>query len=121
MKMTLEEEVVGSGRFACVIGGMTLLVGSLVLFSVWMPLAAMGLTDLILFAFGCLYLVASLTAIQIFIALMKRKGHSFEHGIGWLWFVGIFATPITLGILVLALPEAKDDQPLVDSVELPNF
>lgn len=51
--------------------------------------------------------VAFLMATNLFIEAAKRKGH-YENGAGLLWFIGIFATPIAVGLYVLSLPDLKD-------------
>lgn len=125
MREKLEQEISESGGFACKVVGIVLLISLVAgpfLTLLMMPFNAIGLTDFLApIIFIGVYLVASLTVIRIFIVLAREKGYFRKGGTGWLWFVGICTTPITVGILVLALPEAKDDQPLVDSVDLPNF
>ena len=51
-----------------------------------------------------LYLAAALAAITLFTDIAKMKGH-YKDGTGVLWFIGLFATPICLGLLVAALPD----------------
>ena len=55
---------------------------------------------------GILVLVAWLAAISLFIKAGKAKGYSMENA--WLlWFVGIFATPVAVGLYVAALPDRR--------------
>lgn len=51
-------------------------------------------------------LAAWLMAINLFAKIAKSKGY-FEDGAGTLWFIGIFATPIVVGLYVAALPDKK--------------
>lgn len=56
-----------------------------------------------------LVLVGWLVAIQLLINAGKQKGHFKDGGEGVLWFVGIFATPIVVGLYILALPDKRAD------------
>lgn len=121
----LEKEIIASGQFACKVTGIVLLVsviaGPLVQMML-IPFNAAGLTDfLVPVVFGAVYLVASLTVIRIFIELAKGKGYFRNEGTGWLWFVGLCTTPITLGLLVLALPDSDGTVDAVVESDLPNF
>lgn len=48
---------------------------------------------------------AFLVAISYFIDIAKKKGHYVNGGAGMLWYIGIFTTPITVGLYVLMLPD----------------
>ena len=70
-------------------------------------------------------LVAWLMAINLFVGIGKSKGY-FEDGAGMLWFIGIFATPIVVGLYVAALPDknaprAKGEKRPVANDELPSI
>lgn len=52
-------------------------------------------------------LAAWLVAINLFVDLAKEKGH-FKDGAGTLWFIGLFATPIVVGLYVVALPDKSN-------------
>lgn len=49
-------------------------------------------------------LIAWLMAISLFVGIAKDKGYC-KDGAGALWFIGIFATPIAVGLYVAALPD----------------
>lgn len=51
-------------------------------------------------------LCAWLAAIALFIGVRKDKGYSSE-GEWLLWVIGIFATPIVVGLFVIALPDKR--------------
>ena len=53
-------------------------------------------------------IVAFFMSIELFIEVAQKKGHFVESGTGKLWFIGIFATPIVVGLYVLGLPDLKD-------------
>lgn len=52
-------------------------------------------------------IVAYVMAIKLFIDLAKNNGFCEDGGSGKLWFIGIFTTPIVIGIYVLALINQK--------------
>lgn len=52
-------------------------------------------------------LVAWLMAINLFINAAKEKGYYKDGGAGMLWFIGIFATPIVVGIYTSSLPDKR--------------
>ena len=56
--------------------------------------------------FGIIVLSAWCVAINLFIGIGKSKGHPMENA-GLLWFVGIFATPLAVGLYVAALPDRR--------------
>lgn len=49
-------------------------------------------------------LIAWIMAISLFVEIAKDKGYC-KNGAGALWFIGIFATPIAVGLYVAALPD----------------
>ena len=51
-------------------------------------------------------LCAWIAAIALFIGVKREKGYSSE-GNGLLWIIGIFATPIVVGLYVIALPDKR--------------
>ena len=55
--------------------------------------------------FGLIALGAWIAATGMFIELAKQKGYYEQGGSGALWFIGIFATPIVVGLYVIALPD----------------
>ena len=70
-------------------------------------------TALVLIIF-ILCLVATFMAIAQLIGAARMKGHG-QDGTGLLWFIGIFASPIVLGLLTASLPDrgaqAQKDTP----------
>ena len=56
---------------------------------------------------ACLGIVAWLTAISMFIDAAKAKGYTMSET-KYMWFVGIFLTPITAGLYVAALPDKSN-------------
>ena len=56
----------------------------------------------VLIVIGILAFVAWLWSINLFAAEAKRKGHG---NTGVLWFMGIFATPIVVGLYTAQLPD----------------
>lgn len=71
-------------------------------------LALFAVLALIAFAM-CLY------AIHMFIEIGKAKGYSMDNAVS-LWLIGIFTTPITVGIYVAALPDNRI-RPLVSETK----
>lgn len=65
-----------------------------------------GLITLITLALCIAVLVAWIMAIAMFVEIAEEKGH-YRNGAGLLWFVGLFASPIVLGLYVAALPDKK--------------
>lgn len=65
-----------------------------------------GFFIFVVVAVGVLVLFAWVLAISLFIKAGKAKGHSMENA-GLLWFVGIFATPIVVGMYVASLPDKR--------------
>lgn len=63
------------------------------------------LPALLLIALIVLVFVAFLVSINLFIEAAKQKGHYKDGGSAILWFVGIFATPIVVGLYTSALPD----------------
>lgn len=54
-------------------------------------------------------LLAWLTSINLFIKTGVAKGYTMANK-GLLWFVGIFATPLAVGLYVAALPDLTPRQ-----------
>ena len=65
-----------------------------------------GFILFIMFAITVAVLVAWLMATNLFIKIARAKGY-YKDGAGLLWFIGIFATPIVVGIYVAALPDKR--------------
>ena len=61
---------------------------------------------LILIIVSALVLVAWLLSIDMFINVGKAKGYSMANS-GKLWFIGIVATPLVVGLYVAALPDNR--------------
>lgn len=62
-----------------------------------------GFLVLLFFCFAIAVLVAFLVSINLFVERAREKGHFEKTGL--LWFIGIFATPIVVGLYVLSLPD----------------
>lgn len=67
---------------------------------------------LIFFVIIILFLVlaAWLAPISLFIKAAKEKGYYEHGGTGLLWFIGIFATPIVVGLYTASLPDLRDQK-----------
>lgn len=57
-----------------------------------------------------LYICASICAIETLLRIVKMKGHHKENKV-LLCFIGLFATPICLGLIVCALPDRGRENP----------
>ena len=55
---------------------------------------------------SALVLTAWLLSIDMFINVGKAKGYSMANS-GKLWFIGIVATPLVVGLYVAALPDNR--------------
>lgn len=64
----------------------------------------MEITTVIILIISLVCLCASLIAISELIDAARMKGHC-QDGAGLLWFVGIFASPIVLGLITVSLPD----------------
>ena len=51
-------------------------------------------------------LAARVVAINLLIKAGRAKGYAMENA-GILWFVGIFATPIVVGLYIASLPDNR--------------
>ena len=60
----------------------------------------------ITFVISVLVIVAYFMSISMFTKVAQAKGH-YLSGTGKLWFIGIFATPLILGIYVASLPDVN--------------
>lgn len=58
---------------------------------------------LLFFCFAIAVLAAFLVSINLFVERAREKGYFEKTGL--LWFIGIFATPIVVGLYVLSLPD----------------
>lgn len=54
-----------------------------------------------------LVLAACVASISLFIQAAQEKGYYEHGGTGLLWFIGLFATPIVVGLFVASLPDLK--------------
>lgn len=61
---------------------------------------------LFLIIVSVLVLTAWLLSIDMFINAGKAKGYSMANS-GKLWFIGIIATPLVVGLYVAALPDSR--------------
>ncbi len=81
------------------------------------------MTDIILII-AILVLIAFLLSIDLFIQAAKEKGYYEDNqGVGKLWFIGIFATPLVVGIYTASLPDLRLSQrkkPVEIDSELPE-
>lgn len=59
------------------------------------------------FFLGIIALGAWLLAINMFIEAAREKGYYKDGGAGQLWFIGIFATPIVVGLYTTSLPDKR--------------
>lgn len=69
-----------------------------------------GFESLIVLVFLLLVLVAFLASISLFIDAAKEKGYYKNGGTGILWFIGIFATPIVVGLYTASLPDLRNQK-----------
>ena len=67
----------------------------------------MGVFAIVIGVLVVVVLVAWLLAINLFINAAKEKGYYKDGGAGMLWFIGIFATPIVVGIYTSSLPDKR--------------
>ena len=66
--------------------------------------AALNMTIMACVIFAC-FVVAYFMSISMMVHSAVEKGCPW--GKGRLWFIGIFTTPITLGVIVAGLPDRK--------------
>lgn len=66
--------------------------------------AAMITTIIVCVIFAC-FVVAYFMSISMMVHSAIEKGCTWSKG--RLWFIGIFTTPITLGVIVAGLPDRK--------------
>lgn len=74
-----------------------------------MKIVGVGMPELftfIVFVVPIAALVAWLLAINLLIKVGEAKGHALSNK-GLLWFIGIFATPIVVGLYIIALPDRR--------------
>lgn len=72
-----------------------------------MKIVGVGMSELfIVFVIPIVVLVAWLLAINLLIKVGEAKGHALSNK-GLLWFIGIFATPIVVGLYIIALPDRR--------------
>lgn len=86
-----------------------------------MKTESFGSLEVVFFLVIVLMIAAGLVAINLFVDLAKEKGH-YRDDANILWFIGIFASPIVLGIYVMALSNKSSKDSSVDiSKELPSL
>lgn len=86
-----------------------------------MKTASFGLVEVVFFLVLVAMVAAGLVAISLFVDLAKEKGH-YRDDANVLWFIGIFASPIVLGIYVMALSNKSSKASSVDiSKVLPSL
>lgn len=68
-----------------------------------------------------IYFATSVVSIKGFISIIQTKGYFQENNTVWLWLIGLFTTPITLGLFTVALPEKKSDEASDEAAEFPSF
>lgn len=71
---------------------------------------ASGILILFMIVIMFLVLAAWLVSISLFIKAAKEKGYYEHGGTGLLWFIGIFATPIVVGLYTTSLPDLRDQK-----------
>lgn len=64
--------------------------------------------EIILFLLAIVMLIAWLVSISKLIEIYKQKCSDEDSSVGILWFIGIFASPIVLGLYICALPDSSD-------------
>lgn len=67
-----------------------------------------------------LILAAWLVSISLMVKAAKEKGHHLD-GAGKLWFIGIFASPIVLGLYTASLPDRNVPRTRDVDDELPTI
>lgn len=86
-----------------------------------MKTASFGLVEVVFFLVLVAMIAAGLVAISLFVDLAKEKGH-YRDDANVLWFIGIFASPVVLGIYVMALSNKSPKASSADiSKELPSL
>lgn len=86
-----------------------------------MKITSFGLVEVIFFLVLVAMIAAGLVAISLFVDLAKEKGH-YRDDANALWFIGIFASPVVLGIYVMALSNKSSKASSADiSKELPSL
>ena len=65
-------------------------------------------TSVILIVLAVVILIAWILAIAMMIDAGRAKGYFGGGKTGLLWFVGIFASPIVLGLYVASLPDRSE-------------
>lgn len=75
--------------------------------------------------FGIILAIAAIAAwcltIGLFIEVAKEKGYYKKEGAGILWFIGLFATPIVVGLYVTALPDKHSEERYLDRDDAANI
>lgn len=95
-----------------------------------MKIGFFGVSDFVALFYFCVFvavIAAWLIAIRLLIQSGEAKGYSMDNR-KLLWFVGIFATPIVVGLYVISLPDkSSQNQRFVapsmssESVSMPNL
>lgn len=69
-----------------------------------MKILGMGMPEMVIMLIYLVPFIACLIAISLIVKAAQAKGWH-KDGTGKLWFIGIFATPVVLGLYVAALPD----------------
>lgn len=72
----------------------------------------------LIFIIAIVVLVAWCMAISLLVEAAKEKGYYRDGGAGRLWFIGLFATPLVIGLYVCALPDKSNH---VDKSDIPTL
>lgn len=67
----------------------------------------------ILFILSIPIFIADILAINLLVDAVRAKGWYLQKGAGELWFIGLLATPITLGLYTASLPDRSAQQPAI--------
>ena len=60
------------------------------------------------------YLIFLVFPISMFVEVAREKGHYVDCSAGYMWALGLFFTPVLLGLYVCALPD-RFARPMADS------
>ncbi len=80
----------------------------------------------VVIALAIVLIIMDLIATNMFIDIAIDKGHFRDNVPTSLWLIGIFTTPITVGLYVLALPDKRNqgkaisEQPRSEVPPMPN-
>lgn len=104
--MDYESEIREAGKTSILVTLCICILGVPLAMAAWYFLAIylpFGWSQILLFVLAFLALSVYFTVVRCFIIIIKGKGY-FETKVGWLWLIGLFMTPIVLGLIAVALP-----------------